>query len=207
MAFEVFISYSHKDRKFRDELATHLSNLRNQGVISDWFDGDIPPGTEWKPQIMNHLQTAQIILLLVSPSFLASKYCYGSEMMRALERHKEGTARVIPIILRPVYWQGILGKLQALPTDAKPVTDPNWHDLDRAFFNVTEEIRKIVIKMETKSFADASEPKYAQGFLNKTISSTTSTRATKDEVSQNLNRPVQGELETGDKKRISLLKN
>src|SRR6266581_8893153 len=60
MAFEVFISYSHKDRKFRDELATHLSNMRNQGVISDWYDGDIPPGTEWKTQIMDHLKTAQI---------------------------------------------------------------------------------------------------------------------------------------------------
>src|SRR6266516_2500322 len=46
MAFEVFISYSHKDRKYRDELATHLSNLRNQRVISDWYDGDIHPETE-----------------------------------------------------------------------------------------------------------------------------------------------------------------
>src|SRR5713101_5757879 len=59
MAVEVFISFSHKDRKFHDELATHLSNLRNLGVINDWYDGDIPPGTEWKPQIMGHLQTAQ----------------------------------------------------------------------------------------------------------------------------------------------------
>lgn len=64
MAFEVFISYSHKDKVLRDELATHLSNLRNQKLISDWFDGDIVPGTEWKKQILEHLNTAKIILLL-----------------------------------------------------------------------------------------------------------------------------------------------
>ena len=72
-------------------------------------------------RIVAHLDAADVILLLVSPDFMASDYCYGVELKRALERHKRGQVRVIPIILRPVYWQGILGMLQALPKDGKPV--------------------------------------------------------------------------------------
>ena len=67
MAFEIFISYSHKDRELRDKLATALSNLRNQKLIRDWHDRDISPGSEWKKEILSHLDRAQIILLLISP--------------------------------------------------------------------------------------------------------------------------------------------
>ena len=87
-------------------------------------------GVEWEQEINQHLNNAQIILLLVSPDFMDSDYCYGVEMKRAIERHERKEARVIPIILRPVYWQGILGKLQALPTDGKPVIHRSWHSTE-----------------------------------------------------------------------------
>jgi TIR domain len=63
---EIFISYAHQDQEFRDELEKHLSNLKRQGIISSWSDSDIAPGTEWRRQVMSHLDTAQIILLLIS---------------------------------------------------------------------------------------------------------------------------------------------
>ncbi len=78
---------------------------------------------------------------------MASDYCYSIEMQRAIERHEQGEAHVIPIILRPVYWQDVLGKLQALPTDAIPVMSSGWHYQDEAFFNVTEGIRKVAVKV------------------------------------------------------------
>ena len=96
MVLDVFLSYSHKDKLLRDELATHLSNLRRQGVISDWYDGDIAPGTDLNEQIELHLNTAQIILLLISADFMASDFCYGIEMQQAIARHKANQARVIP---------------------------------------------------------------------------------------------------------------
>ena len=108
MAIEVFISYAHKDRKLRDEFDAHLSNLRNQEIISDWYDGDILPGTEWEEQIMNHLKTSHIILLLISKDFLASKFCYSVELKEAIARHNAHQARVIPIILRPTDWKELL---------------------------------------------------------------------------------------------------
>src|SRR5947209_11211551 len=80
---------------------------------------------------------------------MASDHCYRVEVKRAIERHERGEARVIPVILRPVYWQGApLGKLQALPTDAKPVTGSGWQGLDEAFYDVAEGIRKAVEELE-----------------------------------------------------------
>src|SRR5256885_13228643 len=101
----IFFSYAHEDEALRNELEKHLSILRWQGIITEWYDRDIHAGTEWEHEIDTHLDTAQIILLLISPDFLASHYCYSIEMTRALERHIAGGARVIPIILRPVDWE------------------------------------------------------------------------------------------------------
>jgi len=140
---EVLYSYSHKDEKLRNKLETQLSLLKQQGHVTNWHDRKIGAGKEWENEIDEHLNTADIILLLVSPDFIASNYCYSKETERALERHERGEAHVIPVIIRPVYWQGApIGKLQALPTDGKPVT--SWYNQDEAFFNVAEGIRKIV---------------------------------------------------------------
>src|SRR6267142_1000599 len=142
-ALEVFSSYSHKDQDLRDQLETHLSLLKKQGVISSWHDRKIIAGTEWAREIDVHLNTAQIILLLISADFLASTYCYDIEVKRAMERHYAEEARVIPIILRHCDWQHApFGKLQALPTDGKPVDSRNWYSKDEAFHNITQGIRK-----------------------------------------------------------------
>src|SRR5262249_50357760 len=92
---EVFCSYSHKDEELRDQLEVHLVSLRRQNLISMWHDRKVRPGQEWKGQVDSHLETAQIVLLLISADFLASDYCYGVEMKRAVERHMRGEARVI----------------------------------------------------------------------------------------------------------------
>ena len=148
MPINIFICYTRKDEALLNELKSHLEPLRQEGLIHVWYDRDIGIGTEWEPQIMRHLNTAQVVLLLVSPDFMASKYCYGIEMKRALERHELGQARVIPIILRPVFWHGKpLGKLQALPTDGKPVTSAFWQDRDAAFYDITQGIYQVVKRL------------------------------------------------------------
>jgi len=91
-----------------------------------------------------------IIVLLVSPSFLASDYCYSIEMKRAIDRHERGQVRVIPIILRPCEWQETpIGKLQALPKDGKPVTI--WAERDNAYLDVVKGIHKAVEELTGKS--------------------------------------------------------
>jgi hypothetical protein len=97
----IFFSYSHKDESLRDELETHLAMLKNEGLIESWHDRRIPAGDEFEQAIDAGLERADLILLLVSPDFLASRYCYGLEVARAMELHEERRARVIPVILRP----------------------------------------------------------------------------------------------------------
>lgn len=148
-AIRVFYSYSHKDEAFREELETHLSLLRRQGVIDAWQDRKITAGQEWAGEIDHNLKTAHVILLLVSADFLASDYCYDIEMKAALKRHDDGEACVVPIITRPVDWSGALfGKLQALPKDAKPVT--TWQNRDEAWVNVAQGIRRAVEELRKR---------------------------------------------------------
>jgi formylglycine-generating enzyme required for sulfatase activity len=148
-AIQVFFSYSHRDEDLRDELAKSLKLLERQGIIQSWHDRRISAGTEWAKQIDGNLNSADIILLLVSANFLDSDYCYDLEMKRAMARHEAKEARVIPIILKPCRWQRAdFGGLQALPKDGNPVT--NWKTHDDAFVNIVEGIEQVAEELKQK---------------------------------------------------------
>src|SRR5579859_3757995 len=120
---EVFYSYCREDEPLFLELEKHLIPLHRQWSISSWHCRRVVPGTDWGRDISDHLNSASLIVLLISADFLASDYCYGVEMKRALERHREGNACVIPILLRPVDWSDApFRHLAVLPTDTKPIT-------------------------------------------------------------------------------------
>jgi len=147
---EVFVSYSHKDETLRKKLEAHLRTLSGEGIISLWHDRNITPGKDWANEIDSNLNTAHIILLLVSANFFDSNYCYGIELRRALERHEAGVARVIPIIIKPVDWQNApFAKLNALPKDGKAVT--TWRNRDEAFVDVARGIREAARELTTNS--------------------------------------------------------
>ncbi len=139
----------------RDELAKHLSLLKRRGVIQSWHDRQIGAGVEWEAEIAAHLESAQIILLLISADFMASDFCYDNELQRALERHCKNEARVIPIILRACDWHGAeFGALQALPKDALAVT--SWPNQDEAWTNVAQGIRRAVEQLHHPSVTHAA---------------------------------------------------
>ena len=142
-AIRVFYSYCHKDEALRRELEVHLKILERTGVIDSWHDRKIMAGEEWEDEIDEHLEAADIILLLVSADFIASNYCWDVEMVRAMERHEAGEARVIPVVVRDVNWRKApFARLQALPEDAKAVM--LWGDRDTAWRNVSEGIEAVV---------------------------------------------------------------
>lgn len=146
-AVSVFISYSHADEKLKIKLRNYLSVLEQQGIISMWHDRMIPAGAEWDRAIHAHLNECQVILLLISSDFLSSKYCFSVEMKRALQRHEEQSALVIPVILRPVTLVGTpFAKLQALPKDAKPVI--KWRPREDAFVDITESLRNAIQNLD-----------------------------------------------------------
>ena len=147
---EIFYSYAHEDEELRDELKKHLANLKRQKAITDWYDRDIAAGEEWDDEIKKHLNSAKVILLLISPDFMNSDYSNDVEVKRAMERHESGEARVIPIILRPVDWEGApFSKLQGLPPGAKAIS--LWSNYDEAFVSVVKEIRKALKQLSIES--------------------------------------------------------
>ena len=158
---KVFLSYAHRDERLRVEVEKHLSALRRSKLIATWHDHRITPGTELDLEIAASLTTSDLILLLVSPDFIDSDYCYLREMSCALKRHRRGEARVIPIILRPVDWSRTpIGKLLALPRDGKPVT--SWSKRDEALLDVAKGIRRVVEEMESPNGFRAAPGKRAR---------------------------------------------
>ena len=146
---KLFFSYSHKDEALRDTLATHLKLLERQKVIDAWHDRKIGAGAEWKNAIDENLEDADIILLLVSADFLASDYCFDIEVQRAMQKHSEKSAVVIPVLLRPCDTNGAeFMKLQGLPKDFKPVV--KWRYRDEAFTDIVKSIRAVAEDIHVK---------------------------------------------------------
>lgn len=138
----LFISYSHRDDGLRQRLDAHLALLKRQQVFDVWHDRRIVAGQAWAGEIDQALERADVVMLLVSADFLASDYCYDTEVARALQRHDEGSARVVPVILRPCDWQSSpLGRLQALPLDGVPVA--SHADIDVAMTEVAQRLRAL----------------------------------------------------------------
>jgi hypothetical protein len=145
----VFFSYSHADELLRDQIEKQLALLKRQGLIETWHDRRIGAGSDFAKEIDEHVESDDIVLLLVSADFLDSDYCYEREMARALERHDAGDAIVIPVILRPCDWQGApFGHLNATPPDGRPIT--KYPDRDEALLEVTKAVRAATERANTR---------------------------------------------------------
>jgi hypothetical protein len=152
----VFLSYAHKDERLRIELEKHLSVLRRSELIETWHDRKIAPGVPINREIGRHLEHSDLVLLLISPDFMDSDYCFRREMHAALRRHAKGLARIIPIILRPVDWlRTPIGKLLALPRDGKPVT--SWQRRDEALLDVANGVRVAAEEIDERAKEKSSD--------------------------------------------------
>ena len=141
-ALSLFVSYSHTDEALKNDMLKHIEPLKRLNLIDSWHDRKLLAGEDWEKSISSNLEKADIILLLVSIDFINSKYCFDIELDRALERHAQQEATVIPVILRNCLWQYTsFAKIQVLPKDAKAVCA--WSDRDEAFANVADGIRVV----------------------------------------------------------------
>ncbi|MCX7594258.1 MAG: tetratricopeptide repeat protein [Fischerella sp.] len=131
----------------RKELEPHLNSLQLPKESIKWYSSQTPAGRYWKQRNDLHLNTAQVIVLLVSPDFLAMDN-YGKITKRAMERHKAGKAYIVPVKLRPIdNWQAQpFGELKCLPSNGEPVTSRFWARQDDAFVDIVGNIRREVLE-------------------------------------------------------------
>lgn len=135
----IFIAYAYKDRRFLDKIEQILKTLMMQNWNIAWITGEVAINMEWENRSEDYLNRVDLILLLVSPDFIATKFCYSDKLKRAIKRHKRD-AYFAPIILRTCAWDGTpFAKLTPLPLDGQPVY--KWPHQDEAMHNIAEGIR------------------------------------------------------------------
>lgn len=141
----VFVSYARADEAHRVRLGVHLAPLVREGLIALWSDRAIAPGSDWERDIEDELAAADIVLLLVTPDFVASAHCFDKELTEALRRHEEEGVCILPVLAKSVDLENMpFGRFQGLPLDLRPVN--TWSDPDEAWFQVAQGVRRAALE-------------------------------------------------------------
>lgn len=154
-----FISYSHKDSKYKDELLVHLKTLELTHNINVWYDGQIMPGENIDTAVSKQLCSSDIVLFLISPNFLASWYCVNIELEKAIERHNRDECIVIPVIISKCIIEDsfAFSKLKRVPQDGRPIQ--NFKPMNDGYINALKQIKQLIdIKFTKTKKASVNEP-------------------------------------------------
>lgn len=153
---KVFLCYTSSDLEALEQLRQQLKLLERTGLIETWYNRQILPGADYVQEIEARLNQAQVIILLVSSTFLASEYCDGKEMEHALQLHREARAVVVPVQIEPSLWDLTpLGDLQALPDNNKPVSE--WRRASAAWVNVAVGIRELATAIHKRAESEVTQ--------------------------------------------------
>lgn len=96
----IFVSYSHKDKKWLKDLQTFLKPHLRGGDIESWDDTQIRTGQKWKEIIDQELERATVALFLVTPNFLASQFINDVELPALLKSADERGVHIVWIAVR-----------------------------------------------------------------------------------------------------------
>ena len=167
MSIKLFIGYSSKDEIYRESLEKHLSLMKRKKEIEAWSYRKILSGKEWEQEISENLESADVIVFLISPDFMASDYCFDIEVKRAMEKHESKDSVVLPVIVRACDWEdgAPFSKLQALPEPADPIK--KWKDEDEAWLSVVSGIKKVAKSLEAEKSLQPFQEKGVSSGLQK----------------------------------------
>lgn len=159
----LFVAYARADEDFRRELLKTLADWKREGLIVDiWSDREIAPGKDWDDAIKDALNAADLILVLMSRDSIASEYIASVEIVRALERHASGEARVVPVVIKPCDWPSTkLAKLQIVPSSGKARS--KYADPEDFWLDVRSELKKVVLELQAVRARIAAAPPAAGG--------------------------------------------
>ena len=143
MPVDAFISYSHANTAALDSLHKHLAMLKRDGAVGTWTDHGLLPGAQLNAEIDAALERSGLFIALVSPDYLASRYCYDREFQHALRLFEARQLRIVPVIVEPCDWRASpLVKFVALPKDGKPISE--WTNANNAYLDVVMGLRRIL---------------------------------------------------------------
>ena len=173
---KIFICYAHEDEKYKDKLISHLSGLRRAGRLDIWHDRDIGAGSFWEKDILEHLEQADVGLMLVSDHFLSSDFINSVEMKRLIERATHGQVRAVPIVISACSWRLTpIEKLQALPRNGQPINtfledngqrDRAWTDIVETIADWAEGVEQVKEQIEDNVAAEEKALQYQPDIIN-----------------------------------------
>ena len=140
---KIFISYSHKDEKWKERVVTHLGVLQELEV---WDDRKIEAGEDWFPEIEKAINESHAAILLITANFLTSQFILNVEIPRLLKRRAKEGMRVFPLIIKPCAWDEIrwLKNMQVRPKDGRPLSGGTEHQKDTDLAAFAKEIKKLL---------------------------------------------------------------
>lgn len=145
---DVFISYSHKDRDWKERIATFMRcmQIQNRFDYATWDDGEINPGEDWRDHIMNAIDKCKIAVLLVSPDFLASDFILKQEVPRLEKLRDQERVHIVPVIIRPCTWEivDLLVRLQLHPADGSALSGKSEHGIEEQLKLLCLEVNRLV---------------------------------------------------------------
>ena len=143
---KIFISYSHRDKIWKDRLQEQLESLAIEGYFSVWDDRQIEPGDDWFAEIERELNQAEVAVMLISASFLTSHFILTEEIPTLLRRREQAGMRIIPIIARPCAWQDIpwLSAIAGGSEDNVALSGLSEHDQDETLTRLARKIKAIL---------------------------------------------------------------
>jgi len=159
---QVFISYSHKDKKWRDDLDTHLIPYLRGGSIVSWSDQQIAPGSAWFREIQSAFTNSKMAVLLVSPDFLASDFIHERELGPLLKEAEQGGVKILWVPVRESAFKQTPLKYQAVLDPSKPLATMTKAKRDRAWVKICEEIQKAVIPLKEPFSEDSLKDAISQ---------------------------------------------
>ena len=141
----VFMSYSHTDTEFLEELSVHLKPLEKAGLVDTWSDQRIHAGSLWKKEIDSALERASVAVLLISPQFLASDFIVDNELPPILTKAYDKGLRVLPIILKPCRFtrDPNLSQFQAVNDPKNPLARMELWERDEIYDRISNEIENL----------------------------------------------------------------
>jgi len=143
MRDQVFISYSHRDKKLMEELQTQLKPYLRSGVVTAWSDQQIASGAQWFQEIQTALARTSVAVLLVSRDFLASDFIYEHELGPLLKEAEAGGVRILWVPLRAsAFEETPLQKYQAVSPPDKPLAQMSKAGRDEAWVQICKEIKR-----------------------------------------------------------------
>jgi internalin A len=102
---KLFISYSSKNTDFMRRFITHLEPLKLNGSIEFWHDRMIEPGAKWDDSIKEQMKTSDLIIFLLSPDFLATRYIFDFEIPQSIKQFEEKSSKLFFVELQSCGWR------------------------------------------------------------------------------------------------------